>query len=323
MHKAVNLNETFLLIGGKDSDAYLNDVWTSTNGVTWTQIRPNGYPEVAPRYSHTGVTLGGQLGIIAGEGGSGPYGTIMFDDAWHSADGVNWDMDPNSLPDAKTGHSSVVFQPEGETNERAYVIAGLYGVQQMPTNDVYSFAVGSGWRKDWDAGSPVFSQRYNTAASVFKDPADQKDKIWVIGGSNGYQSFNSEVWASANGWDWKDVTDGGMNLIQPSRELSCAMSFDGGMWVIGGSTSGDVGPFYFNDVWYSANGRDWQKTADDTARFTARSGHACTVFDNNMWVIGGMGVEVGYEVRHNDAWYSSDGTNWTEYCGSGTCEFAP
>ncbi|MEL7003105.1 MAG: fibronectin type III domain-containing protein [Bacteroidota bacterium] len=43
------------------------------------------------------------------------------------------------------------------------------------------------------------------------------------------------------------------------------------------------------------------------ADFSIRYNHTSLVFDNKMWVIGGLGQ--GFK---NDVWYSEDGSNWTE-----------
>jgi len=316
-HTTVAFGDGFLLTGGKDYSTSFNDVWSSADGITWTPVLPNGYPVVAPRYSHTGVNLEGQLAVIAGEAISAGD-SQMFNDLWLSSDGVNWAQAPQTLPNTTMFHSSVVFKPEGETAERAYVIAGINGITYSSTNEVFSYDSISGWRNDGDAG---FSPRSNAASTVFRDPSDQKDKIWVIGGcTNGYPCQENDVWASENGRYWINVSDGGTNLIQPKRDGHCSVTFDGGMWVIGG-TSYDIETFYKDDVWYSANGRDWQKTVEVTDRFSPRADHACAVYDNNMWVVGGRAESMGLQIIMNDAWYSSDGTNWIQYCDSDTCEF--
>jgi len=46
-----------------------------------------------------------------------------------------------------------------------------------------------------------------------------------------------------------------------------------------------------------------------TAAFSPRAGHSSVVFNNKMWVIGGVDSNGKYL---NDVWYSSDGTDWQE-----------
>ena len=62
------------------------------------------------------------------------------------------------------------------------------------------------------------------------------------------------------------------------------------------------------------NGGDvWQQTT--SAGWTARVGACSWVFDNKMWIGGGMdSLNSGY--AHNDVWYSSDGITWTRATSS-------
>ena len=87
--------------------------------------------------------------------------------------------------------------------------------------------------------------------------------------------------------------------------------FNGKMWVIGGV---GVGGGMNNDVWSSTDGENWTEETSN-ASFPARTGHASVIFDNKIWVIGGrQGSSGGTEL--NDAWYSSDGINWTQATGN-------
>jgi len=282
---------------------------------------------------HTGVTLEGQLAVIGGEAdyNTVTYSPTTFNSLWLSTDGSNWNQQSSIPVDGLAGHTSVVFKPAGETAERAYAIGGKLQNQQsqQKTNATWSYDTVNGWRTDYDAGIPRFSPRKNLSSTVFMDPSDNQEKMWVIGGcTDDYPCYQNDVWVSENAWSWKNVSDGGTNLIQPPREAHCSLTFDGGMWVIGGTYS-EINPpyynYYFNEVWYSANGRDWQKTADSSNRFPPRSSHSCALHDNKMWVSGGMAIieDGGYSfgINYNDLWYSSDGTNWSEYCGKTTCEY--
>jgi hypothetical protein len=92
--------------------------------------------------------------------------------------------------------------------------------------------------------------------------------------------------------------------------------FNNKMWVIGGSYFSQSSYSYYNDVWYSLDGITWIQ-ATENAGWHARAEHQCIVFNNKMWVIGGL-YSVGlppydyvpYEL--NDVWYSSDGKIWEQ-----------
>ncbi len=84
--------------------------------------------------------------------------------------------------------------------------------------------------------------------------------------------------------------------------------FDNKMWLLGGQVSGDLK----NDVWYSSDGKNWT-CATQSAQWSARMGHTAVVFNNRMWVFGGMAASRSVK---NDVWYSPDGEDWTQATAS-------
>ena len=85
------------------------------------------------------------------------------------------------------------------------------------------------------------------------------------------------------------------------------------MWITSGvrvSTDGDTG---FKDVWYSSVGNNWAKAT--SSLFSKRIGAiSLTTLKNKLWIIGGFGGGCSPS-NFSDAWYSSDGTNWTKATG--------
>jgi hypothetical protein len=81
------------------------------------------------------------------------------------------------------------------------------------------------------------------------------------------------------------------------------------MWVIGGDV-GALGTVLTDDVWYSYDGAHWEK-ATSNAEWPGRSEHASVVFDNKIWVLGGLGY-----YPCNDVWYSAapaGAAHWQQY----------
>jgi hypothetical protein len=66
-----------------------------------------------------------------------------------------------------------------------------------------------------------------------------------------------------------------------------------------------------NDAWYSRDGIQWNE-ATPSAEFAPRAGQASPVYDNRVWVIGG----IARDHILNDVWYSLDGIQWTEATSS-------
>ena len=81
------------------------------------------------------------------------------------------------------------------------------------------------------------------------------------------------------------------------------------MWILGGGTYDTPKQperKYFNDVWSSADGVNWECHLD-RAPWPPREMHEVAVFDDKMWVMEGFDG-----ANRNDVWYSSDGTHWQE-----------
>jgi hypothetical protein len=150
----------------------------------------------------------------------------------------------------------------------------------------------------------IFRSRIGHHSVVFNE------KLWVLGGhgislqdSNGIDyATPSEVWYSENGSAWTKA-----NSNMPSRINQTILVFKNKLWSIGGSSPQNqwIGK---NDVWSSSDGVFWT-CVTDSASFPPRSSHSSVVFDNKMWVIGGLG---GYFIHAlNDVWSSEDGVVWT------------
>lgn len=154
---------------------------------------------------------------------------------------------------------------------------------------------------EWEikTASASFGNRSKHQAITFDN------KIWVLGGWNGWTFFN-DVWYSSDGVNWDQATaSAGWS---PRYEFE-ALVYDNKMWVIGGfaASGGDR-----QDVWYSSDGVNWTQ-ATASAGWSARYGLGTTVYDNKMWVMGGFRTSSGVT---SDVWYSTDGANWTQATAS-------
>ena len=75
---------------------------------------------------------------------------------------------------------------------------------------------------------------------------------------------------------------------------------------------GNIGGTYGNDVWYSTDGNTWTQ-ATYSAAWSDRASFEALVYDNKMWVLGGL--DTGSS-GNNDVWYSTDGNTWTQATSS-------
>jgi N-acetylneuraminic acid mutarotase len=126
-----------------------------------------------------------------------------------------------------------------------------------------------------------------------------KNKLWVIGGWDG-QSVKPDIWYSSDGKNWKVARS---NAPFGGRAGHSAVVFNNRLWVIGGIYLDKSNNFRdLNDVWVSDDGINWSRVTRN-AGFSSRGGQSAVVFDNKLWIIGGV-------ANRGDVWYSRDGVNW-------------
>jgi hypothetical protein len=101
------------------NDAY-NDVWYSSNGITWQQATSEA--GFVKREYHSSVSHQGKMWVIGGQFDDGmAVGIPFYDDVWYSSDGLTWTEATGEAGwDARSKHSSVVF------NGKIWVIGGYY-----------------------------------------------------------------------------------------------------------------------------------------------------------------------------------------------------
>ena len=252
----------------------------TTKPITITKLVDDA--EFDGRSEHATLLFDNRLWII---GGAARF--EFADDIWSSTDGVNWIKETNNAGFISRGnHTSVVF------NNKIWVIGG-HGNSGELLNDVWSSTDGINWVEE--NGDAAFPGRYNHTTVVYDN------KMWLIGGQDFTYEFN-DVWSSEDGIDWVLVTE---NPDFPSRQGHTTLVFDDRMFIIAGINSNQGSGFgALNDVWSSTDGENWLLETVD-AEFTPRWGHSSVIFEDEIWVFGGLGFG-----RRNDIWSSKDGVHW-------------
>ena len=115
-HAVVVFGGKLWIYGGESvsgsSVSYLNDVWSSSNGTTWTQQSPtctdcsSGSTCWSGRSGHAVSVFNSALWLTAGTGSSG-----AIKDVWTSTDGVSWTC-KTTIPawSARSGHASIEYE---------------------------------------------------------------------------------------------------------------------------------------------------------------------------------------------------------------------
>lgn len=271
-------------------------------GMAWVQaLASTGSPvstQFTRRSNQGSVSLNGALWLEGGQSGT------FRNDVWKSADGVHWTQ---VLADTSTPASTQFSQRYGNTflayNGALWVIGG-YNSGTGNLNDVWSSTDGMTWTQvlanNASPGLGQFSQRAGHASAVFNG------LMWVIAGVGG--TLQSDVWASADGATWTQVTAG---AAFGGRGDHAAAAYGGFLWVTGGYVGGssDV-----NDVWKSADGQTWIQVLADNAsppstQFSRREGHRLEAYNGALWLLAGENRTPTY---FNDVWTSTDGSTWSQ-----------
>lgn len=246
---------------------YRNDVWRSTNGADWTQIKERSEVELNslydwfPRYNHCCVVAnhGGTdyIYLIGGysmlEDWNARYAPKYFNDVWRSTNGVSWERMPNNDFGIRSEHAAVVDPASG----RIYIQGGRHGViiqdslnashpnpeyqwlwssedgiYWIPENDTAEFNQGYLWRAE--------HQMVMMDEHIFGFPGSTSSDIHFHFAQAQHYTF----WRRDPGNLWSVDSNGSDFGARYGYSL---VKHDGKIWVLGGVTN-LKGPS--NDVWY-------------------------------------------------------------------------
>lgn len=313
-HEVVFFKNKLWVIGGQSGSAYKNDIWSSDDGKSWTQVSVTG-TQFSGRAYHQVVTsnIGGseKLWLIGGFDG-----TSSKNDVWSSTDGATWTQSTLSgTPfSARQGHGLVAANIDG--SEKLWLIGGFDGTKYK--NDVWSSTDGANWTQGTLSGTP-FSARQGHQVVVANIGGNKK--LWLIGGFDGSsQSLGrlNDVWSSANGTDWTKVKadkknpDPAVDKQFVPRTLHQVVASGSKLWVIGGFGGSYTSRNNLNDVWSSSDGVNWTKTTISGQHFRARNSHQVVQANiggtQRFYVIGGSAERSD----QNDVWRSENAT-FTEW----------
>jgi len=274
---AVFNNKMWVIAGSPSFTGYSvqSDVWSSADGVTWTQ--ETGKAGFSPRSGHSSIVFDNKMWVVGGSMGAG---NPSLNDVWYSSNGSIWTQSTSAAQFSRRSyHSSVVF------DNRMWIIGGFHGTIDTSYSDVWYSTDGVTWVQT--TANADFSPRLGHSSVAFGG------RMWVIAGEDNSGNLLNDVWSSTDGVTWTQAI--GKAGFSP-RSGHSSIVFDNKMWVIAGWDTKSVNS---SDVWYSTDGITWIQAAA-IAGFSPRGGHSSLVFDNKMWVIAGSsGLSLD-----SDVWYS-------------------
>jgi hypothetical protein len=230
----VVFNSQIWVLGGHNAVGLLNDVWSSSDGMTWTQV--TNAAAWSKRFNFGAVAFNGQMWVLGGHDGS------LRNDVWSSSNGMTWTQVTNAAPWSSRYHSGAVT-----LNGQMWVLGGY---DDSLRNDVWSSSDGMTWTQV--TNTAAWSGRWTHRALALNG------QMWVLGGdlcggSLSSGCYSNDVWSSPDGVNWTLATNA---AAWSGRGVFGAVALNGQMWVLGGYDGG-----YHNDVWSSQSTTPLQMTS--------------------------------------------------------------
>ena len=250
-------NNLMWIAGGYTGNPfYANDVWYSSDGISWTAATPSA--AWSSRYDLQCVVFNNELWVIGGTPSS---------DVWHSANGISWTLATSAPPwQKRSGHSCVVF------DNKIWLIGGYQesAGYNGDMNDVWSSPDGANWTLA--NGTPSWSARSYPKAIAYNG------KMWILGGSHNpgtgsVTSFN-DVWSSTDGTNWTLVL---ANAPWQSGYQGASFVYDNKLCVTASSVSGNGN----DQIWSTTDGANWT-LMNGCPGWAGRMRMACMVYNSKM-----------------------------------------
>jgi hypothetical protein len=196
------------IVGGPPVRVLFNDVWSSEDGVHWTQLTDNA--PWAPRAGAAVVVKNGYLWLLGGEFGFFGFPPPYFNDVWRTRDGVNWELvTPAADWSPRPGHTCDVLRNH-------IVCFGGFGQSDNPADpfapanpmDVWVSRNGADWTMltspPWNAAGPgEVKYDYDTVVAP-AGPEGRGLAIYTFGGDREtFDFFDPLQWLNVDNDVWK------------------------------------------------------------------------------------------------------------------------
>jgi hypothetical protein len=170
-HGVIVFKDKLWILGGASSSGrrdqtpteFLNDVWSSTDGVNWTLVAANAPWSL--KDGHTSLVFDDKIWVIGGKR-----------DVWSSTDGKNWTQVTDKAEwSERYGSGGLVF------DGKIWIFGG------REKNDVWFSSNGKNWQMAFEQ-APWSTRSANYSVAF-------KDKIWLFSGKTGREdSWMGDIW---------------------------------------------------------------------------------------------------------------------------------
>jgi hypothetical protein len=263
---------------GAGQDRYLNDVWTSGDGITWENVTdkaiwgPRAYPCCFS--FHDGLWVVGGFLEDAETSGREPI------DVWTSKDGAVWEkIEIQGSAPVRSGYMSVVYK------DRLWLLDGTKFGRSTGRSKVWSSSDGRQWSVETD------KTPWSEMGVLQRECVVHRSGMVVI--DSNYSG--ARVWRSTDGRTWEMLAE---DVGWVRRTGFSCVSENGKIWVFGGEAKPDRDfVFMTNEVWCSDDGNTWLHCGGRVP-WPERSQAVAVSFHSKLWLYAGA-TESGFL---RDAW---------------------
>ncbi|MGQ0540615.1 MAG: hypothetical protein ACT4O9_02040 [Blastocatellia bacterium] len=226
----------------------------------------------------------------------GDWMVALNNGAWLSNNGKKWVR--TGLPESG---SNSAYQKYVQFNGAIYVLGSFRGNYEEFT--ITSKILRTTDFEKWE----TLSESSNLPHRIFYGAAVFKNKMWLLGGYDG-EKYYSDVWNSPDGINWTRVAE--KSGWSPRNAGAVAVFKDRLGLIGGGEIDGQkvTNPNSRNEIWSSADGREWKLETSQIAGDSRFVGGSVGVYDGKLWLVG---TNRANEFQ-SGVLYSEDGRKWHE-----------
>lgn len=298
-HASCVFDSKVWISGGYNGTSYLNDVWYSSDGITWTCA--NASPAFTARAGHGMEALGSKMFVIGGYNGTAaPNDTYASKwDVWESTDGITWTLTTDTP--AWKGTYAYSGDPYGlsyfgsMTGDGYVWLTGGYQYldhfgSRICGNDVWASDDGVTWTDSGNCPQYIFPP--SSGSTGWEKQENEWMSIAFVGGKGIYTGSGTTsrypsagtAYSSYAGTEWTTRTTTG--YWEPRSDFGLVY-LDSKLILMGGYGSDSL---YHRDVWYSSDeGTTWSEYSD--ANWSIRKGLTAEVMGTTIYVTGGFGPD--------------------------------
>ena len=253
-------NKMWTIGGGGDSGANLQKVFSSTDGLTWTEEGTDSFP--VDIQMHRAEVFNNKIFVMGGSDSD----LKDYDTVYSSSDGQSWSLE-GTMPGGTRLHSSVVHQ--GVLHVFGGRASGAFG---STVNLHYYSTNGTTWSSG--TGLPENSRQHQTTHFA--------GKVWFTGG-NINSVASDTVLSSTDGGTW--VT---MSSLPVATWQHSTVTASDRMFLLEGVVESANG----KDIWYTNDGTAWKKIGNNANTIGAGGQGVLATnlmhFQEQLWFRGGV-----------------------------------